>query len=241
MEKNYLNHIIECIDKFCILEGLSEETWWMNIIEPLEENDCFTGVRYDVDKGVTKGAIIFPDLGYVIKIPFQGSYSSGEGWYTAKTDENGEEYETWHQEEDDYYMFTGAKNSENDWDYCKTEVELYQRAVAAGMEKYFAKMERVYNKEYPIYCQPFCNMYYSYRDEGKEKEKVHREYSKLKDDLDCSLSPFWVKDFIETYGLDEYNKLIQFCTKYSIQDFHCGNIGYFNEKPIIVDYGSYWD
>ena len=226
MEKYSLDYIVECINKFCILEDLSENTWWGNIMEPLKENNCFPETSYMGDAGVTKCAIIFPDLGYVVKIPFQYTYCSGDGWYTERTDENGEKYETWVQEEYDYFPFCGARNSENDQDYCKAEVELYQSAVAAGMEKYFAKMERICNKEYPIYCQPLCEMFHSYREKttGEEAAEVRRAYSKLKDDLDCALSPFWVKDFIEAYGLDEYNKLIKFCFKYSIQDFHCGNL-----------------
>lgn len=243
MEKYSLDYIVECINKFCILEDLSEDTWWGNIMEPLKENNCFPDISYVGDAGVTKCAIIFPDLGYVVKIPFQYSYYGGSGRYTERTNENGEKYETWVPEEDDYVMFSGARNSENDWDYCKVEVELYQSAITAGMEKYFAKMERICNKEYPIYYQPLCKMFESYeRNTTNEKEdEVHREYSTLKNDLDCALSPFWVKDFIETYGLDEYNALIKFCEDYSIQDFHCGNIGYINEKPVIVDYGSFWD
>lgn len=48
----------------------------------------------------------------------------------------------------------------------------------------------------------------------------------------------WIENAIKTYGIDSFKSFLDFCYEYNVGDLHCGNIGYFRDRPIILDWLS---
>lgn len=59
-------------------------------------------------------------------------------------------------------------------------------------------------------------------------------------DYDRTLDATWGKLVISLYGKQIAKKLCEFIKKYKINDLHCANIGYKNDRPIILDFGGYY-
>ena len=45
--------------------------------------------------------------------------------------------------------------------------------------------------------------------------------------------------FFMQYGEDVFNRLTDFCTAFSINDLHMGNVGLIGDNIVITDFGSY--
>ena len=48
-----------------------------------------------------------------------------------------------------------------------------------------------------------------------------------------------MRDAINWYGENEIEKLLKFINDEKINDLHSGNLGYLNDRPVIVDYAGY--
>lgn len=46
--------------------------------------------------------------------------------------------------------------------------------------------------------------------------------------------------FLENYGEAIFKRLTIFCRAHNINDLHCSNVGYLNNKIVILDFGSYY-
>ena len=46
-------------------------------------------------------------------------------------------------------------------------------------------------------------------------------------------------EFFKDYGRDMFERLTDFCRTFNINDLHLGNVGYINDKIVIIDFGSY--
>ena len=46
--------------------------------------------------------------------------------------------------------------------------------------------------------------------------------------------------FLIDYGTDIFERLTDFCLTFNINDLHGGNIGYINDKIVLIDFGSYY-
>ena len=57
----------------------------------------------------------------------------------------------------------------------------------------------------------------------------------------CEVSSFWVHEFLEVYGEDTFEEFTNFLTCFGINDLHSGNVGYWNNKPVIFDYSGYYE
>ena len=269
MTKEY---IIECLHKYCDFSGeLTEENFYDYIIRPLMEAECFEKKDWSYANGVTKCVLLFSGFDFVVKIPFNGYESCGEGHYY---DNNGEKvswtaahYETrntagnvkfyrtrqdvyWDNGEFEFYEFHGAE-CEYGWDYCEVETIKYADAEAEGVEKFFAKTERVGyvgQWKHPVYIQERC---VTFDDETSSEsgERFHNrteaDFEKVKTLQDevgyVSISQNWLLDAIIYYGVELVKKFLIFCENFNISDLHSGNVGYRNGAPCLLDYSSYWD
>ena len=224
-------------------------------------NDVYP--EYEVSTGASKCVIIPNDKNYIIKIPF-----TGEG--SDEIYENDSEYYDYCQEYGidysecpyDRWVFENASNSQNGWDYCLKEAEVYKAAEDAGLEKYFAKT--VYIGDYcnhPLYIQEkCCSIYESDTCETKikkynEKYKLHiREYiidKFYEEALDWHTTRDWFlclfnylkekKGLTKTYK--ELEKLADFLDEEYVRDLHSGNTGLIakNSMPVMMDYSSFED
>jgi hypothetical protein len=235
--------IINLIREHCEFpEELNEYTADDAIIYPFSTamEKKYPDVAWDCDSGATKLVLIFKKLGFVIKIPFN---VSSDDYYEPCYDDDGNEIEG----EGSYctYPFSGSSSSLRQWDYCHAEIELYAEAKEDDVADYFGAMEEMYdeNGEYPLYVQPYITPYKStgVSDKTFKNEDESRAWSSVRNDFNCGLSKYWVKDFLTYWGRTAYEKLIKFCEDHEIWDLHCGNIGYYGNKPVILDYAGFRD
>ena len=184
---------------------------------------------FSVDCGATKLVIIPSNANYVIKIPFDGEYH--ENW-----DDKGN---MWFDE------FTVIQ------DYCYRETLLYESAKKEHVEKFFLPIEEVKEASniagWPIYVQPKATIYGNLVRSEKEtlttKESI--KYVSSKDCcINISLPNFWLAAcFDSSSSVEEFDKFIQFLNNDSSikQDLHQSNIGYYNNKAVIIDYAGYFE
>ena len=183
---------------------------------------CAECPNFDWDDGASKLVLIPEDKDYVIKIPFNSS----------------------HDEFDDSY-YDMSRN------YCEEEIDLYNKISMEGLggifSQFFLPLTRVEEfQEYDIYIQPKGQVYrqvphekrshfYSQGSMSKVKSSNLNHYTTLPDD--------WIAAVVEVLkDVHTVKKFFDILSKYDIdQDLHCGNIGYYNGKPVIIDYGSFYD
>lgn len=207
--------------KNCIFEDLCEDAYDEQILANLPEN-----LDYIYESGATKVVFIIENLDYVVKIPFHGRIEYGYG----------------EDEEDIFEEFSGAVAVEgsNCWDYCKEEVFYYQKAKEKNIEKFFLETSILgySNDNYPIYMQPKARIFnYSKSKSLSEEEQIIT--NRLKSKCDTWFSARWIRDAINWYGENEVEKLLNFINDEKINDLHSGNLGYLNDRPVIVDYAGY--
>ena len=249
-------YILECIEKYCDLEGLDEYTFEHQVALALRDAGCFDH-GWTWDCGVTKGVLIFSDLDFVVKIPFAGRGDYVESHYENRHgDWVDSDYETertnastcgrrWVEGENYFEKFSGA-DCENGWDYCEVEATRYCHAEQANVAILFAKTEWIGDvHEYPIYIQERCHMFREESTSNQERYKSrtqadYEEVNTLRKKYDFhSINNDWMLDFLIYYGEEMFKKLADFIFNENIYDLHNGNIGYINGRPCLVDYSSY--
>ena len=191
---------------------------------------------YDWAEGETKLVIIPFDYNWVIKIPYNG--------YAGKRMTNGT---ICHYA--DYFDY-GSTDIRHFWDYCYTESCLYQKARTKKIAEIFAKEIYIGSiNGYPIYAQQKAEGYdmeaCSFSELKITKEESEYLGSILQNN-DTSVGPSfttstytWLADVLIYYGRVFLNKVLSFIKKNEISDLHSGNVGYINNRPVIIDYSSF--
>ena len=238
-------YILECLDKYSCFECLHEYNFFR------EEAGCCDNWTWD--NGVTKGVLIFKELDFVVKIPFEGYCNETESHYENS---NGSWIGSWSSRwnsrlhkveyEEIFEDFTGAA-TENGWNYCEVEVDLIDAAREEGLNKCFAATELLgYAKDHPIYIQEKCFMFSdacTSTNKEKYKNRTKADYDSLKEVRERAdfwgIDNDWVLDFLIYWGEEMLKRLGQFLFVHDIEDLHNGNIGYRNGVPCLVDYSSY--
>lgn len=162
--------------------------------------------------GMTKMAIVVEDFDYVIKIPFVIETHLG-----------------------------------TDADYCEIEYENYKLAKEYGLARHFAACERLpayhfYSVDYdgdsvvidiPLYIMEFAEV-----DEECTESLCSDCYICDSDDFSDDQKDA-ARIFSNYYTDDEVEDLVAFMADNAITDIHCGNIGYINGVPVLIDYSGY--
>ena len=207
-----------------LLDGLFIEE------KPFTE-DIFTSfvdnlpIDFIADSGATKAVIIPPKENFVIKIPFQGFI--GECYNHDK--------ECW---EDEFVSYDNAYYSDSGWDYCLSEVEIYMRAIEAGVQQIFAKTDFITTVDgHPIYIQEKAEIF-NQRDHFHSREQLRKTREKTKNYY-CEANEDWLTDVLEYYGEDIFLDFLRFVDDLQITDLHSGNLGYIDKRPVITDYSGY--
>lgn len=199
---------------------------------------------FDYETGASKFVIIPEGEDFVIKIPFTGCYEDCKCSYD-------EEKQEWLPPEYEYMSFYGASD-ETGADYCAAECNIYEEAEEEGFEQLFLKIEKVTECDgIGIYIQPkaqsFSRTYnHGWYASNKSKEAVRKAIENKPFDYEpgFTINSFpvdWTASCLDVLGsLDELNRFFQFLTDNS-GDLHENNIGYYNGKPCIIDYGNFDD
>lgn len=217
MDYNLIKEIKKCLNKqISSMGGLFYTT---NCEE--EFQDDLKDIRLEVASGASKLVFMPFDEKYVIKIPFNGNYKAYQQEYTS---------------------FEMA-NTYNYWDYCLKELEIYHKAKAKGLGKFFAKIRLIENNEHPIYIQEKAVLF----SEASDWEGLEFYYGQKHSTEDIgysyplSIPNEWLEIAISHYGKIMVDRLINFLINEYLDDFHDGNLGFINGKPVIIDYSGYND
>jgi hypothetical protein len=203
--------------------------------------------------GASKMCIIPSEGDMVIKLPFMGNmYYDDEGSpYVEEFEHSGSESCT--------------------WDYCLTEVELYNKIAAAGFECFLARTE-AYGKTHsghPMYIQEKVEVYGEGATPSTEVSEGNREKSKTimqsyRNYIYHSVSTeemsreqligwtfaeageYFIASLIEAYGYDkvaDFSKWVFLNARNLATDLHWGNIGYRKSDgtPCLLDFTGFFD
>lgn len=192
-----------------------------------EEDNSLLLPPFQYDEGCTKLVIIPSNLDYVIKIPFSACVSGD--------------------------AIIGFENGGGDeyWDYCALEMEIYLKfkeyCEREGKEKFInflLPIEQVISGpwDYPVYIQAkvvsaeycFSRQYDFCNDVSINKIRTNKM------ELN-SLPNFWLASCLEKLNnnIDALKELCNIIKINNIDDLHCGNVGFYNNFPVIIDYGGY--
>ena len=205
-----------------------------------KNNEFFTSIdrkiynHYFYAHGATK-LVLIPldeDNQYVIKIPYTGSFSYYSGYYSSY-------YNNYHHGREDYWEFFAAEDDERPWDYCAGERNRYIIAKEAGFAQCLAKTELLgYINDYPVYIQEKCTVFNNCKHNHK-----HSKYEKLITSSYCKyydINTDWLTDFRLYYGINMLVNFINFIQEKNWDDdLRDENIGYINNRPVLIDYSGF--
>ena len=198
-----------------------------------------TGLDIDYEHGASKAVLLISGVDKVLKIPFNGYYE----YHMTNEDEYYENDDVEPIYEDRFFEFENAGNEYNTWDYCLTELKMYDAAEEAGFAEFFPKTG-TYGicDNHPVYWQEKVIPYKTVS-VSKEEEKNYKTQTKDKSRVFNWVPTKWGMDVIDMYGLDRANEFFTFINSNGIaSDLHNGNLGYTKDgKPVILDWGGFWD
>ena len=191
-----------------------------NFISNFAEEHDWTAFVYDektreieglkCNEGASRAVLIFDDFDYVIKIDF-------------------------------------SDMADEKYDFCDNEVYNYISAVSYNVSQYFA--ETWYGGRFE--GVPFYLMEKAAINEDEINDDIDSgslaNKSILSDEsleksfpyMDCNTKSTITDLFINYYDEEEIHELLDFCYSYAINDIHNENVGYIDNKPVIIDYAGY--
>lgn len=227
----YLKEIIKALEKCDIGNTLYFEDCEYRIFSYLKSQN----LKFKYFSGATKLVLLFENCDYVIKIPFTGS-SEEVSYYN-------EEY---HEEYSDYsYVdFSNAGDNCGEWDYCEIESNNYKLAKEEDLKICFAGTSKLTTiNGYPIYIQKrikrFGNNYSLAGVNLKEFETIEKTCQNV--GYYNTSFHFWIREVIKLYGKNFADRLLIFLKECKINDLRGDNIGYLDNKPVLVDYAGFHD
>jgi len=192
------------------------------VLRPLRRNFP----RFVVKYGCSKGAMVFTrkDADFVIKIPFT--------------------YDGWHR-------LYGANNSQNSWDYCLKEVEVYDAAERRGLGHFLAKTSLLgYVNGYPIYVQKRVQVtphYYFWEDvrDIRSTPKTNLQAERLYFGRNAYRSGFSrdvVALMVVCFGYRPTQRFLKFAAELRLNDWHYGNFGldFTTSDIVFCDYTGFY-
>ena len=193
-----------------------------NFIEDLNNVIGFPEFSWEI--GATKCCILPCGANYVIKIPFDGEMN-------------------WDYEERNYkFEFFYNGGGQEGWNYCALEDEYYADIIeGSGYEKFFLMSDCVIVNGWPIYIQQkvdICGECSTSVYPSDEAMRKLRAESNLRREV--SFPDKWMAIGLENFNFNvkELDYFLGFLRD-NFDDLHSGNIGYFNDQIVIIDYAGY--
>lgn len=212
-----MNRIIEALN-YCKFDHLSKTTFpdkVYTIFKLFYRNN--EDVTITLSLGATKGTLIFKEFGFVIKIPYK--------------------YADWSGEE-----LQGATDAKDHWNYCEQEVVRYNEIKNTDIKDIFLEVQEFTTiKDYPIYIQELVKTA-QIPEEQKCYIATEEDIEKLKNITTRNIRNIsWEADVFALYGEETYLNLITKLIEKNISDLRWDNLGYRDEKPVIIDYAGFGD
>lgn len=135
------------------------------------------------------------------------------------------------------------------------EVDIYNAAVDCGLGDCFPTTKLLcYHNGCQWTYQEIAKSLFGNRKEQREKaerlkvkeEAVEMIWNIIDDIPNCTrtdcLSRAWLKIAINYFGYTHMGKLARFIQVNRINDLHNGNVGFVNDRPVLIDFcGYHWD
>lgn len=159
--------------------------------------------------------------------------------------------------EESFVIKWAEKCCYKEFDEAMAEVGIYQEAVAQGIEMFFPKTELfatingisfVKQEKIDNDCGSLCyqtELKYSERSKTASPrivKKVQQKFDEACQEVGYSRSvnTLWVRLALVIYGKKAVKKLCEFVVDHQINDLHEGNLGYKNDRPILLDFSGYY-
>ena len=141
-------------------------------------------------------------------------------------------------------------------DYCKIEENNWKSARENRVSDYFAETHCIgeahlkiegltekYKAAYiviPLYAQRCVDCGHEWDNRADHSEiDADRIDSLYESCEDCGTDDILVDALIDTVGIDEVQKVMEFITCYNINDIHNSNWGFLNGRPCVFDFSGY--
>lgn len=247
-----INEILESIGKGCLGRDyfFNADEFDIDDILPglaLSHREEEEGSPLTWDSGATKLVIIPNEENYVIKIPFEGSdecscdCSAVCECCDCSVCMYSNRWDCSQIQSASRSSYSGAPTA-NGWDYCAAELLNYEAAEDEDLADCFAKVELICTiHSHPIYKQEKAELYSDHNhkyEEGDERTSSTREYCNRNNIHIFNL--IWQSDFIDYFGFEKFNAFMDFINNSSINDLHCGNVGYIGDRPVLIDYSGFY-
>lgn len=214
--ENELREILDALN-ICYFDELDQYSFDDDVVYPFNEK---YKKPFKTASGASKGVLIFPDFGFVIKIPF--IFCDGD-------------------------EMCGAQDGINAWDYCSQEVCRYEMAEEEGFGDIFLETDLLGEvNNHPIYIQPYAEVLSKI--DGSEYDSKHRSgtdmdrtFVKEIDDAENydTLSSMWEADLLVRYGIEKFKSFKKYIKDNWINDLRDENIGYIGKNPVLIDYAGF--
>lgn len=208
--------------RYCDFEDyISDDNYEDKILAHIPYN-----FKYIYSSGVSKLCIIPIGADFVIKIPFNSSWNDLDEVYEK--------------------FFCATDSFDHQWDYCFSELLVYNLSKSENVNKTFCKTRLLGQiNNYPIYIQERATPLKCIPEKVKidsneiitETETPSVQYCKSHG-FKC-FSTVWIKDAMDFYGERRLNKILAFIKNNHIHDLHNGNIGYIGDRPVLLDFSGY--
>lgn len=199
---------------------------------PINSISIVEKYKLDIECGASKLVLIpaIPDINFVVKIPFNGE---GDTWYDVETD----------KEESDFYEYTGAYFDDEvsfDWDYCALEEHIYKYLAEMGLGGCLAQTEHIFTIEnHPIYIQPKA---ITFTDSDIDAHSHSDEERSSAQEVSYHVNSDWLCDAIAYVGTEVCHRLFdELAANGWADDLRNCNIGYIQDRPVLIDYCGYND
>lgn len=200
------------------------------------------GRTFRIETGASKIVIVSDYFPYVVKIPCNGhaedSYKCciDNSIYCESCGECGD-YEC--VSERHFEDFTGAQLTKEGWNYCDTEVILYEKAEEADVADFFLPNHLIGEVDgHPIYIQKKIQVGLGDSEPSKNSLDYVKTHEEIADYLPNLFSALFL-DYYEDEGKLYLELLARFVKKNGISDLHGGNYGFVNGRPYISDYAGF--
>ena len=211
-----INEILDALHD-CYFDELDQYSFDDDVVYPFNEK---YKKPFKTASGASKGVLIFPDFGFVIKIPF--IFCDGD-------------------------EMCGAQDGVNAWDYCSQEACRYEMAEEEGFGDIFLETDLLGEvNNHPIYIQPYAEVLSKI--DGSEYDSKHRSgtdmdrtFVKEIDDAENydTLSSMWEADLLVRYGIEKFKSFKKYIKDNWINDLRDENIGYIGKNPVLIDYAGF--
>ena len=201
--------------------------------------DQFYTGNYSINNGISKVAIIFYDLPFVLKIPFNGHWEY-DYEYDAEHDE-------WYDTEEPRFNYFYCARAYDSSDYCWNELDKVELAQDRGYGELLADMADVYTDSNGrhFYIQEKVLPLHEASSVVSKPSNDSLKKAQSMDSIYNSCNVEWRASVIEHYGEQFWISFVNWNESGDLgylEDMHGGNYGYrYDGTPVLFDVAGYRD